>query len=285
MLRFPKFPQFYLSHRTAFLSAISASVGIAALTIMPAFSPALAQANNDAENLIVEADISLQWKREELKYIATGNATAQKGDALMRADVITAFYETDGDNDGIEASNVTMIEGRRDAKFTQGGFSATATNITYDLIKEMATLQGGNPTVISADEKITASNQITYTRSSRFIEALGNGQITLSNGQTLKGDKIIATLNETEDDVVSATATGNAEVHSNENGKVRQAFADNITYTHETGIAVLTGNVRLVDGGNIMTGDKANVDFISGTSTMSASATGKRVGGVFKPAE
>ena len=39
--------------------------------------PSHAQSNgNDDQNLIVEADDSLQWLRDEKKYIATGNARA-----------------------------------------------------------------------------------------------------------------------------------------------------------------------------------------------------------------
>ena len=65
----------------------------------------------------------------------------------------------------------------------------------------------------------------------------------------------------------------------------RRAEASNMSYTRETGLAILTGNVKLMDKNNIMTGDRAEIDTVTGTSTMSSTTKGQRVGGVFKPAQ
>ena len=58
-----------------------------------------------------------------------------------------------------------------------------------------------------------------------------------------------------------------------------------MTYSKDTGIAVLTENVTIKEGGNIMNGDKAVIDTINGTSTMSSTESGQRVGGVFLPTQ
>ena len=52
-----------------------------------------AQSNgNGDQNLIVDADDSLQWLRDEKKYIATGNASATRGGTRLDADIIIADY-------------------------------------------------------------------------------------------------------------------------------------------------------------------------------------------------
>ena len=264
----------------------SAAIGLVAVGLsLPggALAPAFAQ-NND--NLIVEADNSLQWLRDVKKYIATGKATAQHGNTLLSADVIEASYvaNDNGAND-VDATSITLIEGRTNARLNQGEFLATADVITYDLLTEQATMTGNTPTISNAGETLTATDLITYDRASRLLTAKGNAEITLSNGQILRGTLIKAVLNDDESDVISVNATGNTEVFSPAENGLREAFADSITYEKATGIAILTGQVTLKDGGNTMTGDKAEINTITGSSTMSASSSGKRVGGVFKPAE
>ena len=78
---------------------------------------------------------------------------------------------------------------------------------------------------------------------------------------------------------------GNAQVLSPGSNGIREAVADTMTYNKASGEAVLTDNVILKDGGNVMKGDKAVIDTVSGTSTMSSLGSGNRVGGVFLPAQ
>ena len=122
-----------------------------------------------------------------------------------------------------------------------------------------------------------------------MITATGNAHVKLSNGQELKGNVITATLNDGENDIIRVTANDNAEVFSPTVGAgqndVREAFADAMVYEKSTGIAVLTDNVVLKEAGNILKGDKAVIDTVSGTSTMSSTTSGQRVGGVFQPAQ
>lgn len=263
------------------MAALTLATLTAATTALP--TPARAQDNT---NLVVEADNSLQWLRDVQKYIATGNATAQRGDTLLSADIIEANYVANDDSSkDVEATSITMIEGRTNAKLNHGSLVATASTISYDLITELAVLTGGTPTIINAGETLTARDRITYDRSTRLLTASGKAEITLANGQILRGNRIEAVLNDSESDVVTVNAKGDAEVYSPGAAGLREGFADAMTYEKATGIAVLTGQVVLKDGGNTMTGDRAEIDTVTGSSTMSSSTTGKRVGGVFTPAE
>ena len=54
-----------------------------------------------AEELIVEASESLEWKQDEVVYIATGNASAVQGNRSISGDILTARYNPDEDAQSI----------------------------------------------------------------------------------------------------------------------------------------------------------------------------------------
>jgi lipopolysaccharide export system protein LptA len=260
--------------------------GLMMVSIAPLPHHALAQ---DGEKLIVEADTSLQWKRADKQYIATGNASATRGDTRLTADVIIADYvdeiRKDAENKDVNNTTITHIVGKTNATFTRGTLIATGETITYDMSRQNAMMTGKNARIVNGNETLTATQSIQYDRDAKLITATGNAHVVLSNGQELKGNIIKATLNAEENDIVEVIATENAEVYAPGNNGIQQAFAGEMTYSKDTGIAVLTENVTIKEGGNIMNGDKAVIDTINGTSTMSSTESGQRVGGVFLPTQ
>ena len=251
------------------------------VAIMVAFPPfTLTAYAQSADPLVVEADDSLEWRREDRQYIATGNAVATQGETTLKADVITADYRDDAVNEA-ENVNITRIIGAGAAMLSETTFNAAAEKITYDLASNIATLEGGSVSVTADDGTITARDVIIYRRGERLLIARGSAEINLSNGQQLSGDVIEVDLNADETDFIAVRAKGNAEVFSPGADGSQEARAENIDYTRETGIAVLEGDVEILDGSNVMTGDMARINTISGISTMTS--TGGRVGGVFKP--
>ena len=243
-------------------------------------APSTAAAQSSTEPLVVEADDSLQWRRDDQQYIATGNAIARQGDTTLMANVITADY-VDDNTEQTEKVNITRIVGTGNAQLEENSYQARAETITYDLNENKARLEGGNVSIISADGTVKAEETIIYDRDNRLMIATGAAEILLSNGQRLNGDRIEIDVNETENDFTAIRASGNAHVFSPDPEGDRLAHAENIDYKRNTGIATLTGKVEILDGSNKMTGDKAVIDTISGVSTMT-STTG-RVGGVFTP--
>lgn len=259
--------------RNTFLSSFFSIAMLAVLAQAPA------QAQQTGGKLTVEADNSLEWRQQQKQYIASGNAVATQDDITMKADVITAGYEDDATAAEPDSVTITRIHGTSNAELQKGGFTATADDIDYDLKADRATLTGGTPTVIGPGDKITAKRSIIYDRSERRITAEGAAVVTLSNGQRLQGETIIAILNKAEDDFSFIQAIGDAEVFSPKANGTREARADELEYSKSTGIATLVGSVRLIDAGNTMKGDRAEINTTTGISTMTS--TGGRVGGVF----
>jgi lipopolysaccharide export system protein LptA len=61
------------------------------------------------------------------------------------------------------------------------------------------------------------------------------------------------------------------------------ATGDAVTYDQKTSKALLTGNVEIIDSGNVMRGSRAEVDFDSGISRILSDGSGKRVSGTLQP--
>ena len=237
------------------LSKVIFSSAVFVILLMAVWlAPSVAVAQSSSESLIVEADDSLQWRRDEQQYIATGNAVARQGDITLRAHVITADYLADdgsGDSSGDGGDiNITRITGTGNARLEGSRYQAQAENIVYD-------------------------------RGSKVIIATGSAEIILGDGQRLGGGRIEVAVNEAEDDVTSIGATGKARVFSPAPRGGHEAQAEHIDFTKDTGVAVLTGAVEVSSGGNRLSGDKAVINTLTGEATMTA--TDGRVIGVFAP--
>ena len=70
-----------------------------------------------AENLEIVASGFLEWNQENNSYIADGNAIAPQGTRSIKADKITAFYESEENRD------IVRIEAEGAVKFADTGNS------------------------------------------------------------------------------------------------------------------------------------------------------------------
>jgi lipopolysaccharide export system protein LptA len=257
-----------------------------AISLSPQSNPVYAQ-ENDSGKLIVEADNSLEWRRQEQLYIAIGNAIAIQADITLKADRIEASYKDDdkqhGETAGSDNSegdiNITRIKGSGGAELIRGDIIANADMIDYNMVDDRAVLTGGNPRVVSPREQVTAKTSIVYNRSKREVVAEGNAAIMLNDGRYLKANRVFATLNEEENDFTFVQAIGNAEVFSPKATGNQEARADEIEYTKDKGIAILTGSVEMLEGANVMKGDRAEINLDTGVSSITSDSG--RVGGVF----
>lgn len=250
-----------------------------------------AQVDSDVDDPITLKANQGQFDRQNQRIALDGRVVIVRPDIgytlrteAVIADLSNGKITSDQRIDGFSSGNRIGSEGVVIDNEGQNDFTAHAELITYDLNTEQAILRGNTPTAQNGDDRITAHDRIIYDRTARLITATGRVEVVLSNGQILRGETITATLNNNENDIVSITANANAEMHSPEFSGISEAFADAMTYDKSTGIAILTGSVTIKDGSqNEINGDRAQIDTVNGLSTMSSSASGGRVGGVFQP--
>ncbi len=258
-------------------------IALLAISSLLAVNNSHAEETNNSKQVIINADTSLQWRRDEQKYIATGNAHATQGKMHLSADTIIAHYENNAAND--TASNITYVEGQKNATITHGEFKAAATNITYDIGRDHIALSGKNIAIRNAGESITAAQSITYDRKARRLNAKGKAKVTLSNGIELSGETIEATLNKSESDIISLAVNGSAKIFNPTQNGNQEAYADTMRYDKTTSLAILSGNVRMIEGASSLTGDRAEINTATGNSTLTTNTPSKRALGIFQPAQ
>jgi lipopolysaccharide export system protein LptA len=120
---------------------------------------------------------------------------------------------------------------------------------------------------------------LSPTPDKQLLTAIGAAQYTDAEGQIVEGETINAHL-DADGALDVLDATDNVKVVS-VNGQV--ATGDAVTYNQKTSKALLTGNVEILDSGNVMRGSRAEVDFDSGISRILSDGSGKRVSGTLQP--
>ena len=240
--------------------------------LIVAISPLSAQDQGPVP-LVIEADEKLEWNQEARYYLAVGNALAEQGAQTIKAGRIQAFYNSED-----EGGDITHMHADGAVGITDGVQSARGDKLIYDVAAGSYILTGTDLEVISTDATATADEVLEYYAADNRLIAKGDARIALANGRVLAADDInIQTL--PDGSVEAIDAMGNVEIEL-ENG--RTASSDEAVYTEQTGLALLTGNVTISEGENILNGQKAEIDFNKGISRMLATGNG-RVTGVFLP--
>ena len=242
--------------RFALSSLISLSFGLAV--------PALAQ------SLEISASKELIWDQNKGLYEAIGDASAVRGPQSIAADLLQAFYdETSEDQD------ITRIIATDNVKFADVDMNGQGAKLDYDVTKNFYELFGPNASIQSKDGTAKADQRLTYDRGNGIIIAKKNGYIALADGRILTGDFIEITLTATEE-IETVKASGNVYVRQTDG---KEAYSQDGTYNTQTGKALLTGDVKIIDGESVLNGQKAEIDFNSGISRLLAEDGNSRVSG------
>lgn len=250
--------------RTALCAVIS-------LTAFCGGLPAMAQQTNP---LHIEADEVLEWDQTAGTYIARGAALARQGETKISAEELLASYDPESDNRRIQ-----KIIATGNVSYIAEGASATGARLVYDLISATYLVEGENARITGPSGTMSATKDINYDASdtaSKIIVARGNAVYTDSDQRVISGDKIVGVM-DGDGALQTLDAENNVKVVTIDG---QTATGDAVTYDYATSKAVLTGNVEIIDGPNLMRGGRAEVDFGSGISRILSDGSSKRVSGV-----
>lgn len=239
--------------------------------------PCLAQ-NEKGTPLEITAQKTLEWKRSEKLFTATGDARAMQGDAVITAQTLTARY-TDSAK---KSFDIKMLEANTGVTITSRDNTMTGDHATYDVGSGLAVMTGHDLRLTAPDQTVTAQERFEYhTREGRF-DAYGDATIIRAE-DTLKADHISAILKTDARGkrvLDTMTATGNVSI-TTPTETVRGASG---TYDAKLNTAELRGGVVITRGPNQLQGEKAEVDLNTNTSRLFAGPTSQsRVRGVFYP--
>ena len=224
--------------------------------------------------LEINADQGIEWQQKTQVYIARGNARAVQGDVAVHAETLTAYYR-EKQGGGTTIWRIDAEEKVRIVSATQRAFGDKG---VYDVDKGVLVLTG-NVRMETETDRIIARDSLEYWEKRNLAVARGNA-IAERGANKLRADVL----------------TAHFFKDANGKSRVRQIDAfDNIVittpdeivsanrgiYDVETGIAKLTGSVKVTRGKNQLNGEYAEVNLNTGVSQLFG--RGSRVRGIFTP--
>ncbi|OHC75149.1 MAG: hypothetical protein A3G18_06130 [Rhodospirillales bacterium RIFCSPLOWO2_12_FULL_58_28] len=252
----------------------------------PGGRPASAQSLNFSSGgsdvpIEIFAENGIEWQQEELIFLARGNARAVRGEVEVRADLLRAYYRRSETG----ATVITRLDAEGNVKIITPGEKAYGNKGIYDIENAVLVLSGGKVRYVTANDEITADNQIEYWEKKQMAVARGNAVAT-HEGKRLRADVMAAYFRNNEkgkSSVYRVEAFDNVRIDTDKD----QAASDRAVYNVESGIATLTGSVKIIREQNELNGCSAEVNLNTGISKLfscpSAVQGGERVRGFLKP--
>jgi len=224
------------------------------------------------------ADDGIEWQQEQNIFIARGNAKAVRGEVEVVSDVLKAYYrETAGNTEIWRLDAEGSVEIRSPSETAFGDLAI------YDVINGVLVIRGEDVRFVAGADTITARDQIEYWEVKQIAVARGDA-VAVRGDKTLKAEVLVAHFNR--------DAGGSTDIHRVDAydhvtivSAQETATADRGVYQVGTGIATLTGAVKITRGQNVLTGCRAQVNLNTGISKFFAceEPSGQRVQGVLLP--
>lgn len=249
------------------------------LIALLAAAPAGAQ-EKSAAPLEITADQTLEWHRNDSRYIARGNAMARQGDVQIAAETLTADYRASAES----SMDIYRLSAAGGVTIESQGNVATGDDATYDIDTGLAVMTGRDLRLSSPDQVVTARERFEYRVTDGRLTAWGDAVVT-RGADKLRADSVSALFHDDKATgkrvLKQLTADGNVVITT----ATETVRGSNGVYDAATNIATLSGGVRIERGPNVLEGDKAEVNLTTNVSRMlgGAAETGGRVRGVFYP--
>lgn len=217
----------------------------------------------------VTADQGLEWSQDHQRITARGAAKAVRGEVTVLGDTLVAHYrEVNGQNE------VSRLEAHGAVTIRSPNETATGTLAIYDVPASTMTLKGAPAKIVTATDSIVAKDSITYNETTGIAVAKGDA-LAIREDKRIRADVLTATFAKDKDGKM-ALNKANAEGHVVIVTPTEIATGDTGDYDAKTGIATLTGSVKITRGDNQINGGHAWVDMNTGRSRVTAGPPGSK---------
>jgi len=222
--------------------------------------------------LEIYADNGIEWQQNQKIIIAQGNAIAKRAGSIINANELRAYYTEDAVKKGQETGNTNIhrLEAIGDVKITSATEKATGDKAVYDLKRAILVLSGTRPTLTTPDDTVSADNTLEYWEEKAQAVARGNAT-AVREGRKIKADVIAALFRKNKQgksEIHRVNAFGNVLIIT----KTEHVTADKGIYNVNSGVATLTGSVKIKRGGNLLNGCSATVNLKTNISRLKACA-------------
>ncbi|WP_374380345.1 LptA/OstA family protein [Dongia sp.] len=206
---------------------------------------------DDSQPFELGADQGIEWRSKEKTYTARGNAVATQGDSSIGADTLV-FY-TSG-----EEGSFDRILATGNVKVTSGSSVGHGDKGEYDATQKLLLLTGNNLKIVSENDTVTARDRIEYWTGRNAITARGNAAVVRNDTRIFGDTATLYFAKDAEGKSKLSQIQADGKVKVLNNGQT--IYAKHFAYNPDTDIALMTGDVRIVDGQNEYRGQRAEID-------------------------
>ncbi len=228
----------------------------------------------------VQADEGIEWQQDGQVFLARGNARATRGEVSVNADLLRAYYRKGAEG----GSELSRLDALGNVRIDSAGETAYGDSGVYDIDSSILILSGKKVRLETDQDEITADQQLEYYDLKRMAVARGNA-VARRGERTLKTDVLVAYFmrdNAGKSRVQRVEAFDNIHIVTAKD----EAWADRGVYNVDSGIASLTGDVRIARGKNMLAGCSAEINLNTGVSKLKSCAKKNgRVRGLLKPGD
>ncbi len=254
------------------LLTVTGSVSVAAQSLN------ITSGGDEGGAVEILADDGIEWLQNENIFIARGNAVANRGVVSVKSDLLRAYYyEKDG------STEIWRMDAEGSVKISSPTESAFGDMAVYDVLKGVMVITGNDVRFVAGADTITAKKQLEYWETKQMAVARGDA-VAVRGEKTLKADVLAAHFKR---NASGETAVHRIDAYDNVTivTKADHVTSDRAVYDVPTGIANMTGNVRITRGQNVLTGCRAVVNMNTNVSKLFScnDGTGTRVQGILQP--
>lgn len=262
---------------------------IVAMASPDAIAQGLGFGGNDDVPLEVYADNGIEWRQNDNTYVARGNAKAIKGTTTVYADTLVAHYRKSATAGG---SEVWKVEADGNVRIVSTEETAYGEKAVYTIDDGALIMTGGNLKLVTPRETITARDRLEYWDKKNLAVARGDALTVTEDGRRIRADMLTALFKPSSNQAgakpaqqptrVAATTTSGRQQPRGDSRLDRMDATGNVVittpdevargergvYFENTGIATLTGSVKITRGQNQLNGNAAEVNLRTGISRM-----------------
>ena len=224
----------------------------------------------------IDADNGIEWQQDGLVFVARGNARAIRDEVQILADELRAYYRQTLKG----VTEIWRLDAIGSVRIKSAEGTAYGDKALYDVDNSILTITGKNLKLVSGQDWLTATDQLEYWEKKQMAVARGNA-VSKRGNKRLNAMVLAAYFRKTKKNETRIYKVDAFDAVKIITGK-DEATSDRGVYNVESGIATLTGNVKIIRDNNVLRGCSGDVNLNTGVSRLHSCASGNtRVKGRF----
>ncbi len=262
-------------------SAISRLAGLLAAVLLAGQAGAQGlDLRGQGQDVVIEAENGIEWHQQDKIFLARGNAKAIRGEVTVLADTLRAYYREKPDG----GTDIWRLDAEGNVRIESPGEKASGDLAVYEVEKGVLVLTGKNGVRFQAgDDVVTAKKQLEYWDKKDMAVARGSARAHRDD-KDLWADVLVAHFRKDKagrSEVYRIEAFDSVRIETPKD----RVDADRGVYNVKSGIATVSGRVKIQRDKNVLNGCRAEVNLNTSVSRLFGceGGSGARVSGTLQP--